>query len=117
VLSREEIVAILKHLTGMDRLIVMLLHGAGLRLEECLELPLKDLDFERQQLTVRQGKGRQDRWSAHDAPQFRDGSAGGRVRHPTVQELLGHRDVRTTMTYLHVMNRGALGVKSPIDRL
>ena len=31
-------------------------------------------------------------------------------------ELLGHRDVRTTMTYLHVMNRGALGVQSPIDR-
>ena len=35
----------------------------------------------------------------------------------TVQELLGHRDVRTTMIYLHVMNRGALGVKSPMDRL
>ena len=35
----------------------------------------------------------------------------------TVQELLGHRDIRTTMTYLHVMNRGALGVKSPMDRL
>ena len=35
----------------------------------------------------------------------------------TVQELLGHRDVRTTMTYLHVMNRGALGVKSPMDRM
>ena len=35
----------------------------------------------------------------------------------TVQELLGHRDVRTTMTYLHVMTRGALGVKSPMDRL
>jgi integrase len=35
----------------------------------------------------------------------------------TVQELLGHRDVRTTMTYLHVMNRGALGVKTPMDRL
>ena len=35
----------------------------------------------------------------------------------TVQELLGHRHVRTTMTYLHVMNRGALGVKSPMDRL
>ena len=35
----------------------------------------------------------------------------------TVQELLGHRDVTTTMTYLHVMQRGALGVKSPMDRL
>ena len=35
----------------------------------------------------------------------------------TVQDLLGHRDIRTTMTYLHVMNRGALAVKSPMDRL
>lgn len=35
----------------------------------------------------------------------------------TVQELLGHRDVRTTMIYLHVMHRGGLGVKSPMDRL
>ena len=33
------------------------------------------------------------------------------------QELLGHRDVSTTMIYLHVMPRGALGVKSPMDRL
>jgi integrase len=35
----------------------------------------------------------------------------------TVQELLGHRDVSTTMTYLHVLQRGALGVRSPMDRL
>ena len=35
----------------------------------------------------------------------------------TVQELLGHRSVETTMIYTHVLNRGGLGVKSPVDSL
>ena len=215
VLSREEIGAILKQLTGTERLVVMLLYGAGLRLEECLDLRVKDVDFDRHQIIVRQGKGRQDRvtmlpsagreaLSEHLAGARRlheaDLARGfGRVALPcaldrkwphaatewrwqfvfpagriccaprlgppthyhrhesvvqkavaraarlagmtnrvgphtmrlsfathlledgydirTVQELLGHRDVRTTMTYLHVMSRGGLGVKSPMDRL
>jgi site-specific recombinase XerD len=35
----------------------------------------------------------------------------------TIQKLLGHRDVKTTMIYTHVLNRGGKGVYSPIDRL
>ena len=215
VLSRDEVGKLLRALAGQERLVVMLLYGAGLRLEECLELRVKDFDFDRQQIVVRQGKGQKDRVTmlpsaaregltahlarvrqVHDTDlarglgrvvlpfavarkypnaatdwrwQFafpaaricRDPRWGGPSRHHlhesvvqkavaraarqagitkrvgphtmrhsfatalledgydirTVQELLGHRDVRTTMTYLHVMNRGALGVKSPMDRL
>jgi integrase len=61
VLSRDEIVTLLNQLTGTERLIVMLLYGSGVRLEECLELRVKDLDFDRHQIIVRQGKGQKDR--------------------------------------------------------
>ena len=215
VLSREEIGTLLNQLAGTERLIVMMLYGAGVRLEECLSLRVKDLDFDRHQIIVRQGKGQKDRvtmlpaaareeltrhladvrrqhardlargfgrvvlpfaldrkcpnaatewrwqfvfpagricraqrygppsrYHLHESVVQKAVAAAARLagitkrvsphtmRHSfatslledgydirTVQELLGHRDVRTTMMYLHVMNRGALGVKSPMDRL
>ena len=214
VLSRDEVGRLLGALSGDYRLMAQILYGSGLRLMECVSLRVKDLDFERRQIVVREGKGMKDRVTVlprslqgaleehlarvrtmHDLDVSRgcgatclphglasrepntrcewrwqfvfpagrltvdnDGvvvrqhvhepllqravrDAGARagltkpvschtLRHcfathlledgydiRTVQELLGHRDVRTTMIYLHVMQRGALGVKSPMDRL
>jgi integrase len=57
VLSRDEVAVLLRHLCGTMHLVVTLLYGAGLRLEQCLERRVKDFDFDRDQITVRQGKG------------------------------------------------------------
>jgi integron integrase len=215
VLTRSEVRAVFEHLSGSKLLVPMLLYGSGLRLLECLNLRVKDLDFERGEIRVRRGKGAKDRvtvlpssvkerLSAHlekvreqherdrasgagyvelpDALErkytganrewawqfvfpaarlWNDSRTGRRrrrhlhetavqravkdavrrsgitkratchtFRHSfathlledgydirTVQELLGHRDVRVTMIYTHVLNRGGFGVRSPADTL
>ena len=61
VFTREEVAAVLAQLTGVHYLMASLLYGAGLRLMECLRLRVKDVDFALHQLTVREGKGAQDR--------------------------------------------------------
>jgi integron integrase len=61
VLTREEITAMLAQLRGTHHLMASLLYGSGLRLMECLRLWVKDLDVAYRQLTVRDGKGAQDR--------------------------------------------------------
>ena len=53
VLSQDEVARVLDHLRGSTWLIVVLPYGAGLRLNECLDLRVKDLDFDRRQITVR----------------------------------------------------------------
>jgi site-specific recombinase XerD len=215
VLSREEVAALLSRLHGPVWLMASLMYGAGLRLLECAELRVKDLNFDRSELTIRDGKGGKDRVTMlpvalnvplrnhlarvkaqHDsdlvsgrgsvalpgalrakypsAPRewawqwvfpatrfYVDKETGERRRHHlhesvlqravkdaaraarivrpatchslrhsfathllesgydirTIQELLGHRDVSTTMIYTHVLNQGGRGVRSPLDVL
>lgn len=61
VLSRDEVRALFSRLKGERGLILKLLYGSGLRLGEALHLRVKDLDLQRLQLTVRDGKGGKDR--------------------------------------------------------
>lgn len=61
VLSREEVDQVFAHLDGTMWLVAALLYGAGLRLQECLDLRVKDLDFDRHEVVVRRGKGQKDR--------------------------------------------------------
>lgn len=61
VLSQDEVSRLLAHITGQHWLIAALLYGAGLRLQEGLSMRVKDIDFTRRIITVRDGKGAKDR--------------------------------------------------------
>ncbi len=61
VLARDEVRAVLRQLHGTHRLMALLLYGAGLRLLECARLRVKDIDFARNQIVIRAGKGDKDR--------------------------------------------------------
>lgn len=63
VLSRDEVRAVLNQMSGVPRLMALLLYGAGLRVLECARLRVKDVDFASNQIVVRAGKGDRDRVS------------------------------------------------------
>lgn len=214
VFTPEEAMAVIEELQGVRWLMGLHLYGGGLRLMECLRLRVKDLDFDRLQVTVREGKGDKDRitllpeamanplrthlaqvrqeheralregyagvelpyalarkypnadrewgWQYvypaadpsvdprsgarrrhHLDPSYLQRAVGGAIRKlgltkhagchtfrhsfathllaegtdiRTVQELLGHEDVRTTQIYTHVLRQNGFAVTSPVDR-
>ncbi|NCS82071.1 MAG: integron integrase, partial [Ignavibacteria bacterium] len=61
VFSKKETIKIFEHLSDVTKLIVSLLYGGGLRLNEALTLRIKDIDFDYQQILIRDGKGEKDR--------------------------------------------------------
>ena len=60
-MTPNEVAAVLECLHGTPKLMASVLYGSGLRLLECAELRVKDLDFERKAIVVRDGKGQKDR--------------------------------------------------------
>jgi site-specific recombinase XerD len=121
VLTEAEVRRPLDAMEGTARLMAGLLYGSGLRQIECLSLRVNDIDFAYRQVVVRDGKGARDRATMLPEnlvqPLQRHLGKVRLLHERDVQELLGHSDVSTTMIYTHVMNKGARGVKSPLDRL
>ena len=163
VLTQDEVAGILTHMEGVTALLARLLYGTGMRLMEGMRLRIKDVDFVRLVIIVRDAKGGKDRvvmLPRSLLPQLRQQMLAARaqwevdrlaqralkkavamagihkpvsvhtLRHSfathllqagtdirTVQELLGHSDVSTTMIYTHVLKVAAGGTASPLDAL
>ena len=61
VLTKEEVLAVMAHLSGVHQLVAQVLYGSGLRLTEGLHLRVKDIDFAQRQIAVRDAKGQENR--------------------------------------------------------
>jgi integron integrase len=88
VLSRAEVSRVVSRLRGVNWIAAMLLYGGGLRLSECLDLRVKDVDLDRAQIVVRRGKGGKDRTVPLPAA-----VAGPLRRHLADVAALHHRDL------------------------
>ena len=61
VLTQSEVAELLAHTSGTSGLILRMVYGTGMRIMECMRLRVKDIDFERAEITIREGKGFKDR--------------------------------------------------------
>lgn len=61
VMTRDEVQTLFSHMSGVTLVMAGILYGGGLRIMECVRLRIKDIDFERRQIMVRDGKGQKDR--------------------------------------------------------
>ena len=86
-LSREEVERLLSRLEGSPGLVASILYGSGLRLLEALQLRVKDLDFARGELTIREAKGGRDRVSV--LPDVLHEPLKARVRRVREQQCAG----------------------------
>jgi site-specific recombinase XerD len=125
VLSRQETLTLLEHLVPPFRLIGELLYGNGLRLLKALSICVNDVDLVRRQISAVQR-------AVHDAGRAAELAKRATCRPlrrsvvshllevgidiRTIQMLLGHKDGRTTMIDIHIVDRGPLGVISPLGR-
>jgi integrase len=115
VLTRQEVRAVLDALDGIPRLVCSLLYGCGLRLLECLRLRVKDIDFDRNEIAVRDGKGGKDRVTmlpvAVRAP-LQAHLEQVRLQHAKdLARGLGRAPLQDALA------RGGKGVRSPMDGL
>ncbi|WP_437586510.1 tyrosine-type recombinase/integrase [Sorangium sp. So ce1000] len=125
VLSRQETPTLLEHLIPHFRLIGELLYGNGLRRLEALSIRIKDVDLDRRPISAVQravndaGRAAELAKRATCQPlrhSFASHLLEAAIDIRTIQTLLGHKDGRTTMIDSHIIDRGPLGVISPLDR-
>ena len=118
ILSREQVTRLIEAATTLrGRTLLTITYAAGLRVSELCALQLADIESapDRMCLKVRQGKGGQDRYTLLHAFATHLIEAG--VDLPTVQHLLGHGHIGTTMRYVHLARSHLTGTTSPLELL